>query len=499
MLNIDKHSQIARIFSALLSDVLFQIQEGEKERVYEHLKKMGEVDPERKTYKRSYWRRMAMYSCPDPITIVEGLFDIYVLFKDMDDPMMTGEQNRKVLVPNALKILETEMWYVQRGLLSDLPGMQMYFKTRKLPTTGFQELRCVRSTSGLEGMHLHYRASQHPCAKGSGVFGMNVRGKLFIWGWNVKAAVRAGLMPDLGHTDVWRADQIINALHGLPSECLPPYLRSMNRTRTDLDPLTTIGVQFDELGIVGKQLHRLPSNLLRPGTAEKLAASEDAIQLVCGKDLAALARVFEVYTSVKHCEQALQLAQETVRTDQALQGCLRAVHMRVRKTCERIEPGVQPARSPDRGPATTMAVHFEHDTQGAQRMSVAARLTVRFGAPADHDGHNEGTDESHAEWNNHAAGPPRSTEPQGDELGASRHSEAGDALSEQPEKARKKPRLMTAEERAEHKREQSRQRAGKRRETLRAAPGAATPATVATSSSSRVGDSTSGNGGDGAL
>ena len=83
-------------------------------------------------------------------------------------------------------------------------------------------------------------------------------------------------------------------------------------------------------------------------------------------------------------------------------------------------------------------------------MSVAARLTVQFGAPADHDGHNEGTDESHAEWNNHAAGPPRSTEPQGDELGASRHSEAalqaGDALSEQPEKARKKPRLMTAEE-----------------------------------------------------
>ena len=110
-------------------------------------------------------------------------------------------------------------------------------------------------------MHLHYRASQHPCAKGSGLFGMNVRAILFIWAWNVKAAVRAGLIPDLGHTDVWRADQIINALHGLPNECLPPYLRSMNRTQTNQDPLTTIGVQFDELGIVGKQLQRLPSNL----------------------------------------------------------------------------------------------------------------------------------------------------------------------------------------------------------------------------------------------
>ena len=133
-----------------------------------------------------------MYTCPDPTTIVEGLFDIYALFKDMDDPMMAGDQTRKVLVPNALKILETEMWYVQRGLLSDIPGMQMYFTTRKLPTTGFQMHRCVRGTSGLEGMHLHYRASQHPCAKGSGVFAMNVRGKLFIWDWNVTAAVRAG-------------------------------------------------------------------------------------------------------------------------------------------------------------------------------------------------------------------------------------------------------------------------------------------------------------------
>ena len=353
----------------------------------------------------------------------------------------------------------------------------MYFETRKLPTTGFQEHRCARSTSGLEGMHLHYRASQHPCAKGSGLFGMNVRAILFIWAWNVYAAVRAGLIPDLGHTDVWRADQIINALHGLPNECLPPYLRSMNRTQTNQDPLTTIGVQFDELGIVGKQLQRLPSNLLRPGTAEKLAVSEDAIQAVCDKDLAALARVFEVYTSVKHCEQALQDAQETVRTDQALQGSLREVEMRVRRTCERIEPGVLPARSPDRGPATTVAVHLQHDTQGAQRVSDTPRLTVRFGAPADDDAHNEETDESHAERNNQATeSPPRSTEPRGGELGASRHSEAGAAVSEQPEKARKKPRLMTDEERAEHTKEQSRQRTKKRRNNLRTAPGGATPA-----------------------
>jgi hypothetical protein len=142
-----------------------------------------------------------------------------------------------------------------------------------------------------------------------------------------------------------------------------------------------------------------------------------------------------------------------------------------------------------------MAVHLQHDTQGAQRVSDAPRLTVRFAAPADDDAHNEGTDESHAERNNRAAeSPPRSTEPQGDELGASRHSEAGAAVSEQPEKARKRPRLMTAEERAEHTKEQSRQRTQKRRNN-RAVRGGATPATLA---SSRVADGASPSG-DGAL
>ena len=76
MLNVDKHSQVARIFSALLSDVLFQIQKGEKKWVYQHLRLMGEPEPESKRYPRSYWRTMAKYTCPDPATIFEGLFDL---------------------------------------------------------------------------------------------------------------------------------------------------------------------------------------------------------------------------------------------------------------------------------------------------------------------------------------------------------------------------------------------------------------------------------------
>ncbi len=80
--------------------------------MHEHLRLMGEPEPYRKRYPRSCWRKMAMYTCPDPVTIVEGLFDLYAVFHDMDDPLNPG---RKVLVSNALKILKTEMGYVQKG------------------------------------------------------------------------------------------------------------------------------------------------------------------------------------------------------------------------------------------------------------------------------------------------------------------------------------------------------------------------------------------------
>ncbi len=77
---------------------------------------------------------MAIYTCPDPATIVEGLFDLYAMFHDMDGPVNPG---RKMLASNALKILATEMGYVQKGLLSDIPGMPIYYATGKMQT-GFE-------------------------------------------------------------------------------------------------------------------------------------------------------------------------------------------------------------------------------------------------------------------------------------------------------------------------------------------------------------------------
>ena len=227
---------------------------------------------------------------------------------------------------------------------------------------------------------------------------------------------------------------------------MPPYLRAWVRTRTDKDPLTTIGVQFDELGIIGRQLQRLPSSLLRTDTAAKLAASDDAIQAVCDKDAARLARAFEVSVSEKLCEQTLQDAEERVRTDQAVGGSIREVEMRARQTSIRVPPGVPTARSPDRGRPIGTPVHLELDARGAQRLSTEPLHRVLFVARADDDP----TAETRPEL---SGAEPRNPEPRQDESGASARSEAGAAVNGRPKPARMRPREMTPEEREAHKRQ----------------------------------------------
>ena len=61
MLNVDKHSPVAKLFNSLVSDAIFKIIPGERARVYDHLRKLGVTEPETRRFKRSYWRKMALY------------------------------------------------------------------------------------------------------------------------------------------------------------------------------------------------------------------------------------------------------------------------------------------------------------------------------------------------------------------------------------------------------------------------------------------------------
>ena len=81
-------------------------------------------------------------------------------FKEVWEKM---EKNAKALSAAELRVFFLkEIKYVQKGYLSDRPGMNMYVFQRECTQTGFIFYRGRRSSSALEGYHMHLRAAQHP-------------------------------------------------------------------------------------------------------------------------------------------------------------------------------------------------------------------------------------------------------------------------------------------------------------------------------------------------
>ena len=117
------------------------------------------------------WLRLAPDRLP---TVVAGVrvgcaassYDEPSFFCGMLDPLKPGHQ---MLVPNHRNNFLKQMKYVQRGLLSDPPGMGMYLVVGIHPKTRLLMLRTLRNSSVLEGHFLHYSSAIHPTAKGSKV------------------------------------------------------------------------------------------------------------------------------------------------------------------------------------------------------------------------------------------------------------------------------------------------------------------------------------------
>jgi hypothetical protein len=81
------------------------------------------------------------------------LLAVYLFFKDLDDPV----HNRPFFNADHARRFKVEMSYVKHGYLSDPPGVAMYVLLRTLVSTGLEIFRCLRTTSHLEGYHLHLR------------------------------------------------------------------------------------------------------------------------------------------------------------------------------------------------------------------------------------------------------------------------------------------------------------------------------------------------------
>ena len=93
-----------------------------------------------------------------------------------------------------------------------------------------QRWRCCRTTSPLEGWHLHLRRLTDPTTKGKSGHLCLVRIGLRVFRWNVDAAVRLGFLPDLGHHQLWLLDDLLRAVRkmGLPVSSYPSSIRSFH-------------------------------------------------------------------------------------------------------------------------------------------------------------------------------------------------------------------------------------------------------------------------------
>ena len=309
MLAAPEKSEEGRLFKTMTSDALFRILPGEHDAVNKHATDMGCKDTKR--LRRKYYKKHAMFSCPEPRIIMDGLIDVYLFFKTLPNPSGVGT----CLTADAESILRKELKYVARGLLSDLPDMKMYVEVGRYSKGVRPRLRCIRGTNALEGQHLHFRVAEHPCARASGLVLANARGNLFDWAWNLKALVRAGLLPNLGHFMPWLNDLALHALAGLSDDefklCCPPSLRRWLMTDVSVEPLTAFGIQWKELlRAAGEHETRAPSMLRTRADIDAVLATTELARAVCRGDAAGVARLSGIttdagsLTALKVCARA---------------------------------------------------------------------------------------------------------------------------------------------------------------------------------------------------
>ena len=119
---------------------MFMVQEGGRTPAKEHLRRSGMDGARIKRMPRRYWRSKCRCRIPDPHTLGGRLTLVYDFFKDLIDPA-TG---RLFFIGDHSKRFKHEMTYVRRGVLNELPGVDLYFDYKKLKKTGLQLFFCVR-------------------------------------------------------------------------------------------------------------------------------------------------------------------------------------------------------------------------------------------------------------------------------------------------------------------------------------------------------------------
>ena len=315
ILAVEKGTPAFNLFMSLVSDALFWILAGETARVRKHCELLGMSSEQIDKLKRKYWRRKCRYACPAPRLLLRAFHDVYVFFRGMLDPLKPGHQ---MLVPNHEAIFRKEMRYVQEGLLSDPPDMDMYRVVGIHPKTRLVMLRTLRNSSDLEGHYLHYSRALHPTAKAASSRYLHVRSNLFDFWWSLNAAAAAGRMKDIGHSWPWLIDALADVCRGwLPETDLPRLLRQWKRTDTSQEPCSFRGIDWE--------MHNMRAEAGGKSIAISALRSDADFtavmrypELVLSYDWPALARETGVYTNEKHLRDLVKRCFEKSLTEAAL-------------------------------------------------------------------------------------------------------------------------------------------------------------------------------------
>ena len=232
--------------------------------------------------------------------IVRGLLDVFIFYRELDDPETEG----KFFVADAEKIFKKEIVYACEGLLSDNPKLKYYSDTpfRVDKDTGFEWFRCFRTTSPLEGYHLHLRAAQAATAKGAGPRYEISRSNLFDFAWNLNAAMKAGKMKKIYHYQPWLIDILARMLKGTELLDVCSALVGWKTVDTTVPPVTLRGIDRPQLAL----LQQLGGQAVELATLSSDAEVQKILQypeLVARGDAAGIARRTGVRTSAARLKQ----------------------------------------------------------------------------------------------------------------------------------------------------------------------------------------------------
>ena len=206
-----------------LSDVTFKIVDGEYDRLHNLMVPSKYSEEQFSKLPRAWWRKWAMYHCPEPKRMMTDFFEWYQLWSNFHVPLTskdivesTGSPKTKAFfVSDSWRIFKTEAAYIRYGHLSDLPFYSPY-RIVSVTKDGRYIFRCNRTTSPVEGWHHTQRADGNSKAKAAGPRQQHAALCSVAFHWNRKAAEAAGVIPHLGHDEVHLRYKLIQILQDTP-------------------------------------------------------------------------------------------------------------------------------------------------------------------------------------------------------------------------------------------------------------------------------------------